>query len=309
MREPPKHLSETRSSPHRQGRGPLAVLALLCLIGSVEASIHVRQASAATDCQPLCSVRCVKPLAICDRWDDVTPILGYPTWRENGAYDQESYADLNGNLIRDPAEPFVDGNANGVFDQEFYDPYSTGYLAMSDVGLTVHSQETSLVPLSYPSDLAGLSSIDAYRWNLENCNSTLFSIGDAIQLQTALVLGPTATILRQLISLDPAAVWNESCGCIENSAYIDGPRLLVLPLADPRIPLVPGSAVIHVVKFGAFFLETLGGDGTVTLRFCLSDQSDGEPCSGGMDAGFVRYCDDVSQVSDLTWGKLKAVYR
>jgi len=83
-------------------------------------------------CTEICGVSCVKPIAIPDRWDDVTPIAGYnggtgsggktlPNWANNAVWNQESCTDLNGNGIYDPGEPFIDGNGNGKFDAEAYD--------------------------------------------------------------------------------------------------------------------------------------------------------------------------------------------
>ena len=280
-------------------------LALFSLLACTDAAAFATRAVSDVECLSLCSVRCLKPLSLCDRWDDTTPITGYPAWEGNGAFDQESYSDVDGNGLRDPGEPFQDVNLNGTFDQEFYDPSSTGYLAATDVGRIV----VPAFPLSFEADPPGLSSLEAYEWNLANCNSTLFSVGHVIQIESGVVAGPTYRVLRETIALDPGAVWNESCNCVENSAFEEGPRVLILPLADPRVALAPGALSIRVAKLGAFFLEDMSGTGEISLRFYKSVKSDGEVCFGEFDAGFVQDCNEVSQVRESTWGRVKASYR
>jgi hypothetical protein len=45
------------------------------------------------------------------------------------------------------------------------------------------------------------------------------------------------------------------------------PRIVYIPLHDPRIPLAPGKMDIKVVKIIAMFLEGVDGASSVTGRF------------------------------------------
>ena len=291
-------------------------LSLLILLGGTQCVLLPSAAHSGLECQALCSVRCLKPLAVYDRWDDETPVPGYPSWQGNGRFDQEAFSDANANGVHDPGESFVDANSNGVFDSEFYDPHSTGYMAATDVGRVLHSVEIAMNgdtvatfwPLNFPPGPPSPPGADSYRWDLENCNPTLFAISDAIDLENGMATGPTLAALLNAITLDPGAVWNEGCDCVENSVFEEGPRVLVLPLADPRVMVTAGYRKVHVVKVGAFFVESVQGTG-FSLRFCKSTHSEGEACVGELDAGFVRFCDGASDVVDSTWGRLKASRR
>src|SRR5262245_24172227 len=111
-------------------------------------------------CFGLCSIDCVKPLTIPDRWDDVTITPGTAGWAGNNRWDTENFSDANGNGIWDPGEPFVDGSSrysgshgalDGSYNAEFYDPLLTGYVAEGDAGrqIALHGALPSLSTLSY----------------------------------------------------------------------------------------------------------------------------------------------------------------
>src|SRR5690242_4997146 len=92
-------------------------------------------AAADPSCFGLCSIDCVKPISIPDRWDDFS-VVGSTGWSGNGVWDQEKFTDTNGNGIYDPGEPFIDGSSawtklgagpkDGKYNEETYDPLTTG---------------------------------------------------------------------------------------------------------------------------------------------------------------------------------------
>src|SRR4051812_2321426 len=85
------------------GRFPRAILLSLALTAPAPAL-------ADPSCFGLCSVDCVKPISIPDRWDD-NSVPGATGWANNGVWDSEKFTDANGNEIYDLGEPFVDGSS------------------------------------------------------------------------------------------------------------------------------------------------------------------------------------------------------
>lgn len=203
-----------------------------------------------------CSADCVKPWAIPDRWDDL--------------------------------------NANGALDPgELYDPDVTGYRVPVDVGqnvvLKVGSPSSSMAPGQfYPVDLPPLDcdcGVDPetggnqYSWNIANCNPYEVSPGDRLQLEPGNMVGPTRHGMDDLIALDPNAYWDSTNETVAGSAWGMSPRIVLVPMFDPRLPPDSGRNWVSVVKIAAFFIESVGPGSEVRGRF-IKVTVDGDPCEG-----------------------------
>jgi hypothetical protein len=275
-------------------------------------------------CPPLCLVECLKPIAFADRWDDVTPIAGYtggakkvPNWQHNGRWDSEAFKDSNGNGMYDPGESFTDGNANGTYDAEPYNSLLTGYIPApypgnvlapnGDLGLEITllpSNSASLAPGAYvPIDFAPGGGGPSYTDNWATCNPASLGAGGTAQIQSANQVGPTNQAMRNLIALDPDAYWDDVTSSVAGSLFAQSPRIIMIPLLDPRVPATPGPA--SIVKVIAFFMEQMTGNAEVRGRLTTAVGS-GQSC-GTAGPAFIVNC--PTPAATTSWGRVKGIYR
>ncbi len=239
----------------------------------------------------ICGTGCLKPWSIPDRWDDTDG---------DGEYDgEEPYDDVNGNDQWDPGEPFTDRNGNGQWDpEEPYDPVGTGYQPPGDVGLQIglkignpHEVITpgffhavDFPPLHSPYG-APESGASIYRWNIANCSPYSIEVGDTLVVEPGNMQGPTRQGAQDLIDEDPGAYWDNASGTVEGSAYAESPRIVKIPFFSPSSTPDPGRQYVVIAKVGAFFIESVQGNGTVNGRF-MDLSTTGTGCEPGQ-TGFL----------------------
>jgi len=286
-------------------------------------------AVAAAACGATCGVTCVKPWSIPDRWDDNTPIPGYTggtvngkktvNWRGDNRWDGEPLTnDVNGNGLYDPGDGYTDGNANGQYDSEAYNQLLTGYIPdpypgntlspNGDLGLELTlkaSNGTNPAPGQYfPIDLPPINrgtpvpGGDEYRDNIAACNAANVWPGDWLRLETGNMVGPTNQGMRDLIAQDPDAYWDPITQSVQGSKFQISPRIVLVPIHDPRIAIDSGhTQPIQVTKIAAFFMESMEGNAEVRGRF-LKVRNPGEPCvaGGGGAGGAVSFTYQLSLI-------------
>jgi len=306
-----RHIVEvTTKSTTRQYFLNLLAFAAKSGTGGNSSDVH---AAAAAACGATCGVQCVKPWSIPDRWDDGVAIPGYnggnkrPNWQNDGKYEQEDFTDLNNNRVWDLGEPYVDGNGNGQFDAEPYNSLLTGYIPdpypgntlspNGDLGfeLTLKAGSPSvnsppepgqywavdLPPINRGTPIPGG---DQYRENIATCNPTSIWPGDWLQTETGNMVGPTNQGMRDLIAQDPGAYWDDITQSVQGSLFPISPRIVLIPIHDPRIWIKSGNSQLQVVKVAAFFMEQMQGNAEVRGRF-LKVRQPGEPCVAGAGGG------------------------
>jgi hypothetical protein len=275
-------------------------------------------------CPPLCLVNCIKPIAFADRWDDVTPIAGYtgggkkaPNWQNNGRWDSEAFVDGNGNGFWDPGESYTDGNSNGAYDAEAYNSLLTGYIPLPYPGNLLapdgdQGRAITLQPAKSASpgvgeyfalDFAPGGGGPSYADNWAACNPASIGAGDVLALLSSNPVGPTNQAMRALIALDPGAYWDAGTSTVQGSAFAQSPRIIMIPLLDPRVPTTRGTAAI--TKVIAFFMEQMVGNAEVEGRLTTALGS-GQSCAMAGD-GFVLAC--PTPATTVTWGRVKGIYR
>ncbi len=319
---------------HASQRAGTFALVLLAALASADLAT-AQDAS----CVDLCSSSCIKPWSIPDRWDDVTGIPGYmgeavsgrvrrPDWRNNAQYDREDFMDLDGDGSWDPDESYVDGNGNGQYDLENYHPSLTGYTASpvpgnflspeGDLGLefTLHPGSTFNSPspgqylaFALPPINKGAPILlsDDYRLNIAECNPVVVERGDRLQLFASLLTGPTNQGMQDLIAQDPNAEWDDATQSVTGSNFALSPRIVFLPVHDPRSSV---ANAVSVVKLAAFFMEQMTGNAEVRGRFLraiVPGGSLGAPCVAGEVGGFLVDCPVPAAAA--SWGRVKATYR
>jgi hypothetical protein len=312
-------------------RGFHARHALVVLAGLALPSVGLAQLP--PNCTELCGVSCVKPIAVADRWDDVTPIVGYsgggkkaPNWANNGVWDQEMFTDTNGNGLWDPGEPFVDGNGNGQHDAEAFDPLTTGYVAGATAGnslapngdlgreITLHLGSPGSTPtpglyvsIDFPPINKGtpVTGASPYQENWANCNPSTIEPSDLLQLEPGSQGSATNQAMRDLIAQDPNAYWDPSTQTVQGSAFASSPRVVLVAAFDPRITNA-GRNSVQVTKIVPMFMEQATGTAQVLVRF-VSVSTSGTACTGGSAGGFLYAC--ATPATRASWGQVKATYR
>ena len=256
-------------------------------------------AVAAARAGSVCQVTCVKPWAIPDRWNDNT----WPAakgWNNNGVWDREKFTDTNKNGYHDAGEPSIDGSSawtkngagptDGQYNEEFYNPITTGYVAWKDLGteltLKAGTPGAAQAPSQYfPIRLPGSIGGKDYDWNIANCNQHPVGPGDTLQTEQGNKSGPTGHGMRDLIDKDPGAYWDDGCQCVKSQFGDDSPRIVFIPMYDPRIPVNSGLQTIRISKIAAFFIESATVDGTVKGRFVRVQTPNGAICPPGANSG------------------------
>ena len=283
---------------------------LLLLLPALSSAAPVRLP---TGCLPVCETNCLKPFAIPDRWDDVTLLPGHDDWQGNGRWDAERLVtDVNGNGLYDAGDGYDDANGNGAYDAEAYHPLLTGYIPEPYPGNTLSPDGDLGIALVLKEgdparaeaghynavDLADGSGVtktgaSAYRAALEGCVGARSAVGVPLQLETGRMSGPTIAAVLTLIQRDPAARWDPAEKAIVGSIHPAGasPRLVVVPLADPRFVSKGGRGFVLASKLAAFFIEEVDDRGTVRGRL-LKFEAGGPPCAccGDVAVNWLRNC-------------------
>jgi putative Flp pilus-assembly TadE/G-like protein len=262
-------------------------------------------AVAAARAGPVCSVQCLKPWTIPDRWDDFSQ-PNATGWSGNNVFDGEKYTDSNNNLYYDNGEPFVDGSSaytktkgaagpmDGQYSSEYYHPINTGYVAWKDLGLELTlkygnpsgvSVNSQFTPIDLPIPGSGSTGADRYRENIANCNPTPYGPGDTLTTENGDMKGPTGQGMRDLINQDPGAYWDDGCQCVKSQFGDESPRIVFIPLYDPRVPLASGKKDVVVSKIAAFFIESATVNADVKGRFVRVAAPGGQICPPGVNSG------------------------
>jgi len=204
------------------------------------------QATATAEVGPASTAACLKPWAIPDAYDDrVAPIGEFnsgdyyePQVTSWGTTYRSSDADVGTQLTLKEAVP-GDAIAPGQF-----------------------------FPIDLPISSGGpLSGGDRYRENIASCNTTIVSVGDSVATENGNMIGPTKQGVEDLIALDPAAKWDNTAG-VTDSDFPPGasPRIVRVPMFDPRYPPTSGKQDLVITNIAGFFIEGITGKGVVTGR-------------------------------------------
>ena len=273
------------------------------------ADVTARAAAVITPTRTAC---CVKPWSIPDKWNDETPIDGYPLWRNNNVWNGEEFEDGNDNRLYDPGEAFTDGNGNGVYDSEQYDralsqANEAGYIPSlppdghvgEPVVLKIGSQGNrpassffNPIVLPWPEEYGeGGPGGDAYREAITKCNPMVIEPNQTLEVSSepGRMVGPTVQGTKTIMDQDPYAYWNDEIGDVDHTGggnVGESARIVLVPVFDPRMwPTAgrmteqKGNAIV-ITKIVAFFLEDLDKD-VITARVTKAPNS----CIKGSEPG------------------------
>jgi Flp pilus assembly protein TadG len=207
------------------------------------------RAMATAQAAPANAETCVKPFTIPDKWVE----------KQTGSWDPDDTFDLYDNKGRPLANPDVYIPS----DQPGY----TGYNAERDKGTQLvlkAAQGENIAPSFYNPIAIGTSSgAEDYRWNIENCNTTVMGFGDPLVSEPGNMVGPTKQGMDGLIAKDPDAYWDTTNNRVVSSMH-PSPRVAIIPVYDP-VYYAEGkhnsrNADLKVVNYIGFFIEGMQGN-------------------------------------------------
>jgi Flp pilus assembly protein TadG len=185
-------------------------------------------AAATAEASPANAMTCVKPFTIPDKWNENQT----GPWDPTDTFDRY---DKKGNVIPN-ADQYIP-----AFDD--YGHANAGYTGYNNEGnrgvrLVLRAGQGTEIQSSFYYSLAMLGDTggDDYRWNIANCNHSIYHWGDLLTQEPGDKEGPTIQGIVELIARDPNAYWDDATNGIKNSNYGNGqqsPRVFPIPLFDP----------------------------------------------------------------------------
>lgn len=221
-------------------------------------------ATATAEASPANAMTCVKPFTIPDKWIEQNPVPKafepsdtFERWRKKGgAVLLTNPADVYEPAYVDNTPPTRNTNYSG-YNMEA----NRGVKLVLRASTGANIQPSFYFSLSMTDDMGGQD----YRWNIANCNRSIYHWGDALVQEPGAMEGPTIQGIQDLIAKDPNAVWDEGLRNVKNSAFGEGrqsPRIFPIPLFDPDYYNAGKEngrvASLRVANWIGFFVEYVG---------------------------------------------------
>jgi hypothetical protein len=232
-------------------------------------------AVAAAEAAPAGSVKCLKPFAVPDLWDDV-----------------------NGNSVFEPNidryQPHGDtwGPCGGGDDGTGYGSCLRGM--DRDYGRQIKIKVTNpndpdqiassyFFPIRLINDDGKATGADVYRDNIRTCNKHQYKVGDTLHVESGDMVGPTYQGVNEgqqsLVGQDQNAYWDETTQSVKNSVagdnWMDSPRVAKIALFAPTDISGPSDKFFVIRNFALVFIEEQRDrKDPVTARFLYFAQGD-----------------------------------
>jgi Flp pilus assembly protein TadG len=225
--------------------------------GIATAGVH---AVAMAEASPANAMTCVKPFTIPDKWIEKNPVT--KPWETTDGFSRYGKK----GVLLSPADVYEPAyyDADG---KQLNDAYS-GYNMEQNRGmkLVLRAGQGNEINPSFYFSLAMTDDTGGqdYRWNIANCNHSIYHWGDPLVQEPGDKQGPTVQGIQELIDRDPGAVWNERTNNVDNSSYGDrqSPRVFPIPLFDPDYynsgKELGRIATLKVANWIGFFVEYIG---------------------------------------------------
>jgi Flp pilus assembly protein TadG len=227
------------------------------------------------------AMTCVKPFTIPDKWRE----MQNPPWDGDDTYD----------AFNNQGQPLANPDIYIPADQPGY----TGYNQESNRGqrLVIRAGTGDNITVSFYFSLAigGVTGGDEYRWNIDNCNTTIMHWGDMLVQEPGNMVGPTIQGIEALIAQDPDAVWNTATNRVDGSRFTtqQSPRVFPIPLYDP--PYYDSGkrngriADLKVANWIGFFAESVQGNQIYGRIIPIAGIRDtGSPMPDGLSIRAIR---------------------
>jgi Flp pilus assembly protein TadG len=214
-------------------------------------------ATATAEAAPSNAMDCVKPFTIPDKWKEKQD----PAWTTTSTFDAFNN---KGVPLANPDIYIPAYNTDGTPN-----PNYTGYNMERDKGtlLTIRAgtgnniTPTFYYSLAMTNDTGG----DDYRWNIANCNTTVYVWGDPLVQEPGNMVGPTIQGITDLIAQDPDAIWDDGLKKVLNSKFgSHSPRIFPIPLYDPMYyaqgKASGRNASLKTANWIGFFVTSVSGN-------------------------------------------------
>lgn len=241
------------------------------------------------------STECMKPWAVADKWDENWE-SGKPnpgSWTPDSNFDK--YKKQGNDYVPDPTvlTPDVYIAPSAGSPGTGFAPFDSHGVPTSDYGLPLTlklgNAESRLssgwflaLDLLNADGSSGSGGSD-YRNNIKNCNGTVYSIGDTLNISSEQgnMVGPTRQGVEGggpggmgLTERDPGATWDTttksvqgSCApgvCADGVWYARSPRIVPIPLFDIDAFFAGspnGKTTVNITNIMGFFIEGMCGPG------------------------------------------------
>jgi Flp pilus assembly protein TadG len=228
-------------------------------------------AVATAEASPANAMTCVKPFTIPDKWIEKNPV----TKAFDPTDNFERWVKRQGNVVltnpADVYEPAYINNQPPARNSAY-----SGYNMESNRGLRLVLRNASGNQIQ-PSFYFSLAMTDDtggqdYRWNIANCNHSIYHWGDPLIQEPGAMEGPTVQGILELIARDPGAYWDTATNGVKNSAFGDrqSPRIFPIPLYDPDYYTFGKEtgrvASLRVANWIGFFVEYVGPGSEINGR-------------------------------------------
>ena len=222
-------------------------------------------ATATAEASPANAQTCVKPFTIPDRWIEKQT----PGWDPDDTF--EAFDD-KGNPLPNP-DIYIPADQSGY----------TGYNMERDKGtrLLIRAGTQNNISPSFYFSLAITDDTGGsdYRWNIENCNTSIMKWGEPLVQEPGNMVGPTTQGAQALMAKDPGAYWDTSSNSVKGSAFSHSPRVFPIPLYDPVFydsgKTNSRNASLKVANWIGFFLDDIQGNNIIGRITPISGLLDG----------------------------------
>jgi len=227
---------------------------------------RVVTAEAAAVAGPAGGVKCVKPFAIPDLWNELN--LAAPEDSDGdrrwGLYEAWNFDPGAGDFYRKwditaPNDPVATG-----YHSQWRHAIGTAQPYDDGLTLTIKSQRPGTAITSgffYPWRIGSSSGASDYKDNITGCNPAVAQVGVPYPIEPGNMVGPTREAVSQVIASDAGAMWDPATSTVVNSAHSPNwqasPRVIIAGLFDPNLiaGIQGASQPIVFNDFALFFLE------------------------------------------------------
>ena len=211
-------------------------------------------ATATAEASQANAMTCVKPFTIPDKWIEKQT----PPWSGDDTYD----------LFKNKV-PLANPDVYIPADKPGYTGYNQEVNRGQRLLIRAPTGDNITVSFYFSLSIGGMTGTggDPYRWNIENCNTSIMHWGDPLIQEPGAMSGPTIQGADALIAKDPGAYWDDSTNKVKNSAFGHSPRTFPIPLYDPEFyetgKTNGRNADLKVANWIGFFLEETQGNGLI----------------------------------------------
>lgn len=229
--------------------------------------------------------KCVKPFALPDLWQELTPgsdansndvydageswrytpgVDHYKRWSDPPADEPSGIITGYGGNLRDgKGTPSYQADQGRRMLIKAGQPNNNG----GQYDVPVNITPGIFLPFVLPDDPdpdatcglggdGGIQGASAYSKNICSCNPSVIEVDKEYDLKTGNMVGPTKQGIQDLIALDAGATWDPVNNTVNSSHGLESPRVIKVVLYDPDEVAKSGKQSIRVNNIALLFVES-----------------------------------------------------